>query len=97
MKTPRDLHCAFAMDSSIFVCGGLDHGENTLSSVEQFLVNDSRGWVKHPGMKHKRFSSCYNFLFYLFYWTLWHQTYQVINKFKHLLYLFSIMCTLCLF
>ena len=62
MKTPRYAHCAFAMDSSIYVCGGIDREHNNLSSVENFAVNDSRGWIKLPRMKQKRFAFNSNFV-----------------------------------
>ena len=54
MKTPRFGHCAFMVDNSIYVCGGIDRDNNRLSSVEQFIVNDSRGWIELPKMKQKR-------------------------------------------
>ena len=65
MKTPRFRHCAFAVDGFIFVCGGIDRDRyaNFLSSVEQFIANDARGWIKLPKkMKQKRFSFNSNFL-----------------------------------
>ena len=56
MKIPRERHCAFKVDNSIYVCGGIDRGYNRLSSVEQFIVNDSRGWIELPQkMRQKRF------------------------------------------
>ena len=67
MKTPRYDHCAFAFDSSIYVCGGVDRDNNMLSSVEQFSVNDSRGWIELPKMKQKRFSFNSNFFVYYFF------------------------------
>ena len=63
MKTPRFRHCAFAVDGLTFVCGGIDCDGNSLSSVEQFIVNDARGWIKLPKkMKQKRFSFNSNLL-----------------------------------
>ena len=53
---PRYQHCAFSVDGSIYVCGGIDRDYNHLFSVEQLVVNDSRGWIKLPEMKEKRFS-----------------------------------------
>ena len=63
MKTPRSRHCAFAVDGSIFVCGGIDRYGNRRSNVEQFIANDARGWIKLPKkMKQKRFSFNSEFL-----------------------------------
>ena len=65
MKTPRAHHCALAMDNSFYVCGGFDSDKNVLSSVEQFIVNDSRGWIKQPEMNQKRFSFISTFFSFL--------------------------------
>ena len=56
MKTPRFNISAFAVGSSIYVCGGRDRDDNVLFSVEQFIVNDSRGWIELPEMNQRRFS-----------------------------------------
>ena len=53
------------MDNSFYVCGGFDSDYNILSSVEQFIVNDSRGWIKQPEMNQKRFSFISTFFSFL--------------------------------
>ena len=62
MKTQRYFHNALTVDNSIYVFGGWDRDYNILSSVEQFIPNDSRGWIAlSKEMKQKRFSSNSNF------------------------------------
>ena len=56
MKTQRYFHNALTVDNSIYVFGGWDRDHNILSSVEQFIPNDSRGWIAlSEEMKQKRF------------------------------------------
>ena len=62
MKTQRFGHHALTVDNSIYVFGGWDRDNKLLSSVEQFIPNDSRGWIAlSVEMKQKRFALNSNF------------------------------------
>ena len=61
MKTQRYFHNALMVDNSIYVFSGWDRDNKLLSSVEQFIPNDSRGWIAlSKEMKQRRFSLNYN-------------------------------------